>query len=169
MRTIDFAIRLKREAADFYRRQAARASTPRAVATLETLAGLEDEHLKKLDALRARLGSSGPDAFGDDVHTIFSRLPDDPSVLADADGTFAHDDTEDRLYRKAQALELRFARLFRAKARRMDDPTDRWLLLHLADEEEHHALLLDDLAIMLEHPREGGWLENAEWRVADEY
>ena len=162
MRTIDFAIRLKREAAGFYRRQAARASSPRAVATMDTLAGLEDEHLRHLDDLRTRLGPTGVDTFGDDAHTIFSRIPDEQAL-------FPEDDTEERLYRQAQALELRFARLFRAKAHRMREESDRWLLLHLADEEEHHALLLDDLAIMLEHPREGGWLEDAEWRHAEEY
>ena len=70
-------------------------------------------------------------------------------------------DPEIALYQKVREFERESRDLYRAAAEKATDPKDRAVLLEMADEEDRHYVLMDNLLEFVSQPKV--WLENAEW------
>ena len=70
-------------------------------------------------------------------------------------------------YKKARDIEKKSRDFYLEKAGELSDPTQKELCLKIAEEEQKHYLILDNIIEFISHP--DTWLENAEWRHIDEY
>ncbi len=101
----------------------------------------------------------------------------DTNVLADAQALFAKmkpaadkfkiGPEEIDLYRKAQDIEKDSRSFYLEKVREVENPRQADIFKRLADEEDKHCFLLENIIDFISRPLQ--WLENAEWHHLEEY
>jgi rubrerythrin len=80
---------------------------------------------------------------------------------------FNFDASEVELYKKAVAVEKGAAEFYREKAKEVENPEARKIVLKIAGDEQKHQFLLENMVDFLSHPE--SWVENAEFNHLDEY
>ncbi|MHC4131954.1 MAG: ferritin-like domain-containing protein [Planctomycetota bacterium] len=71
------------------------------------------------------------------------------------------------LYKKAQGIEQTSRDFYLEKAGEVEDAFQKEVFEKLADQEQKHYLLLDNIIELVVRPEQ--WLEDAEWHHLDEY
>lgn len=87
--------------------------------------------------------------------------------MKDTEQDVHFDVSEADLYRKAQKIEKESRQFYLEKAEEVEGEPQKQLLLKLAEEEQKHENLMENLVEFITKPET--WIENAEWRHLDEY
>ena len=87
--------------------------------------------------------------------------------MKEKDDTFNIDASHLDNYRKAQDIEKKSEDFYRTKAKVAKSDEQKSVLLKIADEENKHFHLLDNIIDFVQRPKR--WLENAEWNNLEEY
>jgi rubrerythrin len=157
----EFAMQMEKDGEDYYRYMASRCTNPGLKSILELLADDEVKHYRTLEKLKA-----------DSIEDIA-----DTEILAGAKNIFAQmerggsrlelDISEMDMYKKAALIEKKSEDFYREKAREIDNPRAREILLKIADQEKRHRFLLENMMEFIERPQT--WVENAEFYHLEDY
>lgn len=159
----EFALKMEKDGEDFYRELAAKAGDKGLEGIFNMLADEEVRHFEILQQMQKNSAGNYEvqDSFAA-VKNVFEKMREDSDGLK-------LDSNQAANYRKARDIEKDSAGFYREKAEEMSDETNKALLLKLAEEEERHYVILDNLADFVSQAEPGHWLENAEWHHMGEY
>ncbi|OGV65938.1 MAG: hypothetical protein A3K19_33040 [Lentisphaerae bacterium RIFOXYB12_FULL_65_16] len=162
----EFALNMEKDGEALYR-EAARQTQNKGLAAIFTfLADAEVAHCKALMAMRQ---GQKPELTGtvalDNVKNVFAQVtPAGPDALVDRE----HTDLCVALYRRALDFEKKSVDFYLGKAGEEGDPRLQVLLRKLANEEERHCWVLDNIVEHVSRP-DHGWIEFAEWHHQEQY
>ncbi len=155
-----YAMQMEKDGENFYHEIAKKTKHPGVRSIVNMLAEAEVQHYQTF--LKLKNNESAPLAdlvYLSTIKNIFVRMREgkDPMV---------EDGSETELYRKAQAIEEKTRDFYRGKSGEVP-PDQRSILLKIANEEQQHYDILENIIQMVTRP--DNWLENAEWYRLDEY
>jgi len=154
-----YAMKMEKDGEEFYRELAGKTDDKGLKSILGMLADAEVRHY---NILRNMKMNEGGKEFNTDalayLKNIFETLKD--SRQFDLDGSAIE------LYKKAQFIEIQSREFYLDEAKTAAPPR-RETFAKIADEEQRHYLILEDIITMVDKPRT--WLETPEWYHLDEY
>jgi len=100
------------------------------------------------------------DDFANRLQEVFEKM-------REGAGRFDSEASQIEIYRKAQDIERDSRQFYLQKAEEVEDPARQEIFRKLADEEEKHYLLLENIIQFVCRPE--SWLENAEFYHLEEY
>lgn len=154
-----FAMQMERDGERFYRNLAGESSNQGMARILTALADDEAKHYRIVKEM-------AEDVEPDIVVTTV--LTDARNVFAQMQGTsFDLSGLQVDVYRQAQEIERQSRAFYEEKADQVSTPAAKAILLQIADEEQRHFFLLDQIIEFMNRPRT--WMENAEFNHLEEY
>lgn len=161
MNALAFAMKMEHDGEQYYRELAEKSTEPGIVAIFNLLADAEVQHQKVLAQLQAQSDTLLPDSTVlQDAKNLFVQMKQRAKP-------FTFHISQIDLYKKAQAIEQRSRDFYTNAAETATEEAEKQLLLRIAEEENQHCFLLDNLIDFVSRPQT--WLENAEWYHLDEY
>ncbi len=161
MNIIDYALQTEKDGENYYRELASRAGNLGVRSVFELLADAEAEHYQLFMRMKqgqpANRGDARPIAR---IKTLFAEM-------RDGGGMEAPTNDQIEAYIMAREMERESQAGYAQRAQKLTDPEQREICLQIAQEEEKHYLILDNLIRFLQRP--DTWLEDAEWRNMDDY
>lgn len=154
-----YALKMEKDGENFYREIAGKTCDDGLKRIATMLADQELKHYNAIMEMHKGICSMADSDVLNNVKNIFSKMQG--SDIFDADRK------QMEAYRKAQDIEKQSEKFYKIKAIESDSPAQKKLFERLAEEEEKHYFLLDNLIEFLSRPQQ--WLENAEWYHLDEY
>ena len=159
MNIYDYAMQMEKDGEAYYRDIAAQAQNAGVKNILTMLADAEVKHFQTFQQMKDKEAVPVPDlSYLLNVKNVFAELRDRKRALTNG--------SQKELYQKAQKLEEKTRDFYREKAGQVDQ-TQKEILLKIANEEQRHYDILENLIMMLQRPET--WLENAEWYRTEEY
>ena len=153
MDILEFAMQMELDGKEFYLRGAESTKEPNLKKVFEMLAEEEERHyrffqkLQKGDAsAEGELDPGGSDTMGESK-TLFKQLADKGAT------TLVGSDARS-LWQKAREIEEKSERLYREKADEESDEAKKKLLNRIADEEQNHIYLVDNVLVYLRDPEQ---------------
>jgi len=151
----EFALQMEKDGEDYYRDQAMKTGNKGLKNIFTFLADAEAQHYDILKKMKESADLQLPDAdILSDVKSVFKKMKEENNT----DGV---DASQAEIYRKARELEMNNQEFYMKKAAESDDERQKDILLKLADEEQRHCVILENIINFVSHS--GDWLENAEW------
>lgn len=161
MDIFEFGMQAEKDGEAFYRDLAAKCTIPGMKKILTMMADDEAEHYEVFKSLKEKGGYKlAGSTVIKDAKNIFAEMKEKGTTL-NLEGN------EVELYKQAVEVEDKNEAFYREKAEETDDPAVKEILIRIADEERHHAVLMENMVIFLSRPE--SWLENAEFTHLDEY
>lgn len=161
MNIYDYAMQLEKDGERYYRELAGTIVNAGLRNIMTMLADAEVKHYELFARMKRDEAVEVPDSpLINDVKNIFVRMREEGEVIT-ADGS------EIDLYARAQGIEEQTRDFYREKAGALADGTQQRAFLKIADEEQRHYLILDNIIEFVARPF--NWLENAEWYHLEEY
>jgi rubrerythrin len=165
MGVLDYLLKVEKDGEEYYRGLAAKATNPGFKRILTMLADDEAKHYEAIEDM-AHSGDTGmgKSSILATTKTIFESIRDDPNVdLLSAKDQIA-------LYEEARDLEARNRDEYIARAKAATDPKVRALFELVANEEQKHYVMMDELIqfIAKAEPGSGRWSESAEYNRLDD-
>ncbi|MHC4123503.1 MAG: ferritin family protein [Planctomycetota bacterium] len=161
MDIFEFALEKEKISQDYYRKLSDRVQNKGLEKIFDMLAGEEEKHYQIISKIRSDSGVE------------FAQT----NVLCAAKGVFIKmhesmenfdfDISETELYKKAQQIEKNARDFYLQKAKEIAKPEQKGIFLRLAEEENKHYFLLDNIINFICRPE--NWLENAEFNHLEEY
>jgi rubrerythrin len=143
----------------YYREIAAQTQNAGVKNILNMLADAEVKHFQMFQQMKDQEGLPVADeGYLSNIKNVFVELRERKRSLTNG--------TQKALYQKAQDLEKKTRDFYKEKAEEVNS-SQREILLKIADEEQKHFDILENLIMMLQRPE--NWLENAEWYRLEEY
>jgi rubrerythrin len=161
MELFDFAIQMEMDGERYYRDIAAKSLHKGIISILTGLADQEVKHRKFLEKMQT--GKKGKWKEED----IFLGTKNIFMEMKEMKESFVFDKDEIDLYKKALEIEEKSKKFYLEKAKEVQDQKQKDLLLKIAEEENRHYFLVENLIDFMSKPKT--WLENAEWVHLDEY
>ncbi len=153
MSSIELALKNEEIEMNFYLQQAQRSQNPLAKAMFQSLAGDEEEHMKRIKGLHGKLIADG--SWPNDV-PIEVAGTNVPKVLADnAQGNVEHNSDDINALEKAIAFEATGAKFYADLAALCKNQMEKNFFDFLAQIERAHHLSLTDSLAYLKDPE--GW------------
>jgi rubrerythrin len=160
MDILDYAIRMEKDGEDYYRRLS-RQTDNRGLKTIFTMLAEEEvKHCKAIEEMKSGQPEMARTTILDDAKNVFVQMKESGERF-DPDGKQAE------LYKKAQEIEKKSRDFYREKAAEATEGYQRELFLKLAQEEEKHGFLLENIIEFVRRPET--WLEDAEFYHLEEY
>ena len=161
MDIFEYALKMEKDGEKLYR-QAARNSTNRAIKAILTM--LADEEVRHYEAIE-KIRSPEPEQLADtsilaDAKNVFSELKESGEKITTGANHIS-------LYKKALDIEAQSKDFYTEKAAEVSEKNFKKLFLQLAQEEQKHYVLVENIIDFLSRP--DTWLENAEFYHLDEY
>ena len=157
----DYAMKMERDGEAYYRELAEKTGNTGLKNILAMLADAEVKHYHLFREMRENSPVEAEDSpILKDVKNIFTRLKE-------TEETGGVDSSEVDLYRKAQEIEKQSRDYYREKAGEAGDEAHRDIFLKIAEEEQKHFNILENIVSFVSQPEQ--WLEDAEWYHLDEY
>jgi rubrerythrin len=161
MNIFDFAIEKEQLSERFYRELAQRAPHKGLVSILTMLADEERGHIEVVTKMK----EGAPVAVADTIlltnaKTIFAKMRQSREK-------FKFGDSQIDLYKKARDIEKDSRSFYRQKAQESDNPDQKEIFNTLAEEENKHYFLVDNIIDFVSRPQT--WLENAEFHHLEKY
>jgi rubrerythrin len=155
----EFAMKMEQDGEKLYRQLASQAADPGIRRILTSLADDEVKHYNIVKGMRDSVSVDMPPS----------------KVLAQARNVFEQmqgkeinlEGTQIDLYHQARSIELKSRDFYLEKAEQVSDPSQKQLLLKIADEEKRHYFLLDHMLEFISRPLH--WIEDAEFNHLQEY
>ena len=155
----EFAMQMERDGERFYR-NLAEGSSSRGMSRI--LTSLADDEAKHYVIVKEMAEGVEPDM---DKTTI---LADAKNVFAQMQGTSLDlGGLQVEVYRQAQEIERQSREFYEEQAAQATRASTRTIMLKIADEEQRHYFLLDQIIEFLDRPTT--WIEDAEFNHLDNY
>ena len=139
MDIFEFAMKMEKDGAAYYRHLAARSTNPGVTDILNRLADEEMEHLEVVKKLKEGSPVEVPPAAAlAGAANVFAEMAQE---ALDTDLLTSQID----LYRRAQDTEQKSQNFYTKKAGEVADAAQREILLQLAEQERQHYFLLDNI------------------------
>lgn len=156
MNVYEYAMKVEVEGERYYRDLANKTDDAGLKQVLTMLADEEVKHFKAFEAMRnnapvPRVDSV--DVFAN-AKTIFQKLKDEGA-------TASFDKDQVDFYEHALRLEEKSYEFYTQKAAELEDPEQKAAFLRIAEEEEQHKALMENLIEYITHPER--WIESAEF------
>lgn len=161
MNIFKYAMEKEKYSENYYRELAAKTDNKGLRNILNMLADEELKHYRIVEKMKA----ATPVEIAET--SILSNARDVFSRMREAKDTFDFDVGELELYKKAQQFEKNSKQFYEQKAQQVQDPCQKEIFEKLAQEENKHYLLLENIIDFLSRPQT--WLENAEFYHLEEY
>ncbi|MHC4087253.1 MAG: ferritin family protein [Planctomycetota bacterium] len=160
MNIFEYAMQMEKDGEEYYR-QLARQTDNKGLQTILTmLADEEVKHFRTIERMQTTEPHMTETTILTDAKNIFVQIKESGE-------SFDFDIKQTDLYRKAQDIEKESQDFYTEKANEVTEEYQRELFLKLADEEEKHYFLLDNIIEFVSKPEH--WLENAEFFRSEEY
>jgi rubrerythrin len=157
----DFAMKMEKDGEAYYRGLAEKTENAGLRNILDMLADAEMRHYHLFRGMRENSPVEASDSpILEGVKNVFV-------ALKEQEGAAGVDSSEADLYRKAQGIEEESRDFYRSKAEEIGDQAHREIFLKIAEEEQKHYLILENIIEFVSRPEQ--WLENAEWYHLDEF
>jgi rubrerythrin len=154
-----YAMQMEKDGEQYYREIAAQSQNAGIRNILTMLADAEVRHYELFQRMKDREAVPVPHlGYLSDIKNVFAELRERKRAITNG--------SQKELYQKAQKLEEKTRDFYREKANEVNS-SQREVLLKIAQEEQKHYDILENLIMMLQRPET--WLENAEWYRLEEY
>lgn len=161
MDIFEFAMQKEKYSEDYYRRLAGNTNQKGLREIFGMLADEEAKHYRIVEQMKSKI----PDTVS---HTnILADAKEVFEKMREGAGRFDFEASQIEIYRKAQDIERDSRQFYLQKAEEVEDPARQEIFRKLADEEEKHYLLLENIIQFVCRPE--SWLENAEFYHLEEY
>ncbi|MBN1795301.1 MAG: ferritin family protein [Sedimentisphaerales bacterium] len=161
MDIFEFAKSKELAAQEFYRNLAQKVPDTGLSGIFTLLANEEEKHLEIIEKMQAET----------DIENATTTILSDAQELFDkmrqGSKKFTYDKSELELYKEAQKIEQNARDFYLEKAQQTDKESHRDIFTKLAEEENKHYFLLDNIIEFVSRPEQ--WLENAEFYHLEEY
>ncbi len=161
MDIFEFAMEKERLAEELYRKLADNAPHKGLISILTMLADEEHGHYEVVKKMKEGVPAEVADTILlTNAKTIFAKMRQSREK-------FKFGDTQIDLYKKAQDIERESRAFYRQKANESEDPAHKAIFNTLAEEENKHYFLLENIIEFVSRPQT--WLENAEFHHLEQY
>ncbi|UCF00132.1 MAG: ferritin family protein [Planctomycetota bacterium] len=146
---------------NYYRQLAAQADNTALRNIFTMLADEEAKHYKTVSYMKKNVKPN---------LAQISVLPDAKEIFAEMRGSpdkFDFNISHLELYNKAKDIEAQAKKFYLEKEQQVEIDAQKDIFLKLADEEQKHFILLQNIIDFVSRPQT--WLENAEWHHLNEY
>lgn len=159
MQTIEFAIKMEADGAQYYQEQAKAFADHPIARAFEMLAEAEIKHQRLLERYQQRQTVDQMQDLSKE-NNVFSQLTAFKNDIASIPRQLD-------VYRKALELEKQSIQLYTSLLDVTSDQSGQKLLRFLIDEEKKHYSLFDELVTLVQRPEE--WVEDAEFGQREDY
>ncbi len=162
----DFAMRMEQDGRAYYEKEAAKTNVP---ALKKILLGLAEDEIRHYNIFKnlkeqhsADLGdlSEKTTAIMTTARNLFEEMANEGS---DVD---THNEAIE-VWTHAQEIEKKSEDFYKAKAKEVDNPRAKEMLIKIAAEEAKHWAVIESVRQFLERPKT--WLEDSEWSHLEDY
>jgi rubrerythrin len=160
MDIFDYAMQMEKDGEHYYRQLAEQAGNKGLKTIFTMLAEEEVKHYRAVEAMKAAKPEMAETTVLADARNVFAQMKESGEK-------FDFDAGQPDLYRKAQDIEKKSQDFYREKADEVEEAYQREIFLKLADEEQQHYFLLENVIQFVSRPET--WLENAEFHHLEEY
>ena len=161
MDIFEFALEKERLSEEFYRKLSESAPHKGLVSIFTMLADEEHGHFEVVSKMKEGVSAEVPDTILlTNAKTIFAKMRQSREK-------FKFGDSQIDLYKKAQDIEKDARSFYRQKAKESEDPRHKAIFNTLAEEENKHFFLLENIIEFVSRPQ--NWLENAEFHHLEQY
>jgi rubrerythrin len=155
-----YALQMEKDGEQFYHEIAQKTNNKGLRTILTMLADEEVKHYRVIENMRQDKYQMTETTVLDNARNIFIEMKEQGQ-------TFEPAQEQTELYRKAQEIEKRSQQFYQEKAGQTDKDDQKKLFERLAEEEQKHYFLLENIIEFVSRPKL--WLENAEWHHLEEY
>ncbi len=161
MDIFEFAMEKERLAEELYRKLADSAPHKGLISILTMLADEEHNHYDVISKMKEGVPAEVTDTILlTNAKTIFAKMRQSREK-------FKFGDSQIDLYKKAQDIERDSRSFYRQKAKETEDPRQKAIFNTLAEEENKHYFLLENIIEFVSRPQT--WLEDAEFHHLEQY
>jgi rubrerythrin len=161
MNIFEFAIEKEQLSEQYYRQLAQQAPHKGLVSILTMLADEEHDHVEVVSKMKDGVPVKVADTILlTNAKTIFAKMRQSKEK-------FKFGDSQIDLYKKAQDIEKESRSFYRLKAQEAENPSHKAIFNTLAEEENKHYFLLENIIEFVSRPQT--WLENAEFHHLEKY
>jgi rubrerythrin len=161
MNIYEFAMKMEMEGEAYYRDLASRTRIPALQKILGFLAEDEVTHYNIVKRIRDHLPAELTETH------VLTNAKNVFAELKEKDNNFDLNGSEISLYKKAVEIENKSEDFYREKAKEVEKPETKALLLKIASQERYHGYLVENMIVFLLRPQL--WVENGEFNHLDEY
>lgn len=156
----EYAMQMEKDGEDYYRRLAQKAGNNGMKTILTMLADEEVKHYNAIKRIQTQKAQISESEILTDAKNVFVQIKE-------SDASFDFDIKQTELYKKARDIEKKSRDFYTEKAGEVTEEYQKELFLKLADEEQKHYVLLDNIIEFVSRPEQ--WLENAEFYHLEDY
>ncbi len=161
MNIFDFAIEKEQLSEQLYRELAQHAPHKGLISIFTMLADEEHSHLEVVTKMKEGAPAEVAETILlTNAKTIFAKMRQSKEKLK-------FGDSQIDVYKKAREIEKDSRAFYRQKAQESDNPGHKTLFETLAEEENKHYFLIDNIIEFVSRPQT--WLENAEFHHLEQY
>jgi len=156
----EYAMQMEKDGEDYYRQLAQKAGNNGMKTILTMLADEEVKHYNAIEKIKTQKTQIAESKILTDAKNVFVQIKE-------SGDSFDFDINEAELYKKARDIEKKSLDFYTEKAGEVTEEYQKELFLKLADEEQKHYVLLDNIIEFVSQPEQ--WLENAEFFHLEDY
>lgn len=156
----EYAMQMEKDGEDYYRQLAQKASNNGMKTILTMLADEEVKHYNALEKIKTQQTQIAESEILTDAKNVFVQIKE-------SGDSFDFYINEAELYKTARDIEKKSRDFYTEKANEVTEEFQIKLFLQLADEEQKHYVLLDNIIEFISRPEQ--WLENAEFFHLEDY
>lgn len=160
MDILKYAMQMEKDGEAYYRQLAQQTGNKGLKSILTMLADEEVKHYKIIEKMETEKPRPAPAKILARAKNIFAKIKKSDEGLDFVSGQIG-------LYRKAQDIEKKSEQFYREKANKVEEKYQKEIFLQLAEEENKHYFLLENIIQFVSRPET--WVENAEFYHLDEY
>ncbi|MHC4478838.1 MAG: ferritin family protein [Planctomycetota bacterium] len=160
MDIFEYAIQMERDGEQYYRKLAEQTPNKGLKTILTMLADEEVKHCNVIEQMRTDSPHLAETTILQDARNVFAQIRQADEQLD------PHSEQID-LYRKAQDIEQNSRDFYLEKADEVKEEYQKDIFLQLAEQENKHYFLLDNIIEFVSRPKT--WLENAEFVHLQDY
>ena len=156
----EYAMQMEKDGEDYYRQLAQQAGNDGMRTILTMLADEEVKHYNAIEKIKTQKTQIAESGILTDAKNVFVQIKE-------SGDSFEFDINQAELYKKARDIEKKSRDFYTEKANEVTEEYQKELFLKLADEEQKHYVLLDNIIEFVSRPEQ--WLENAEFFHLEDY
>jgi rubrerythrin len=160
MDIFEYAMQMERDGEQYYRQLAERTPNKGLKTILTMLADEEVRHYNVIKEIRTDKPQLAETAILQDARNVFVQI-------REANEQFDLEVEQIDLYKKAQDIEQKSRDFYLEKANEVKEEYQKDVFLQLAEQENKHYFLLDNIIEYVSRPQ--SWLENAEFVHLEDY
>jgi len=156
----EYAMQMEKDGEDYYRQLAQKAGNNGMKTILTMLADEEVKHYNALEKIKTQKTQITESEILTDAKNVFVQIKE-------SGDSFDFDINQADLYKKARNIEKKSRDFYTEKANEVTEEYQKEFFLKLADEEQKHYVLLDNIIEFVSRPEQ--WLEDAEFFHLEDY